>query len=226
MAVERYLLNELHPDAREAFEEHVFDCPACALDLRAATAFVDEAKAQLPALIGAQTLPPANPVKRKIKWDGWRLWMRPAFTVPAFATLLLVVGYQNIVTFPVLRAEANQPRLLSSAPLHGATRGGPGVTITADRQQGVALPLDISRQPDIAPATSYSFDLLDSDGRVAWTGRIAATAASDDTDQRITLAIPGPMLRNGSYTVVVSGVGPHGERIPVERYVFAVRFSD
>jgi len=38
MAAERYLLDELEPEAREAFEEHVFDCPECALDLRAARA--------------------------------------------------------------------------------------------------------------------------------------------------------------------------------------------
>ena len=51
MAAERYLLNELTPEAREAFEEHVFDCHECAMDIRAAAAFVDEAKIQLPALV-------------------------------------------------------------------------------------------------------------------------------------------------------------------------------
>ena len=30
MAAEGYLLNELTPDARDAFEEHVFDCAECA----------------------------------------------------------------------------------------------------------------------------------------------------------------------------------------------------
>ena len=54
MASERYLLNELTPDARDAFEEHVFDCPECALDLRAGTLFVHEAKVQLPELVASQ----------------------------------------------------------------------------------------------------------------------------------------------------------------------------
>jgi hypothetical protein len=223
MAAERYLLNELSPDAREAFEEHVFDCHECALDIRAAAAFVDEARAQLPALTQAVSSPPsANPVKPKLKWDRWFTGLRPAFAVPVFAALLLVLGYQNIVTMPALRTEVNQPRLLPSTPLHGATRGGSGVAITADRTHGVALPIEISQEPGVTPPTSYSFDLLDSQGKLVWTGIIAA--ASDGGDQRITLAIPGAMLQNGSYTVAVSGVGPQAERTPIERYVFAVRF--
>ena len=48
MATERYLLGELSPELREAFEEHYFDCQECALDLRTEAAFVDAAKAQLP----------------------------------------------------------------------------------------------------------------------------------------------------------------------------------
>jgi hypothetical protein len=227
MAAERYLLNELPPEAREAFEEHVFDCHECAMDIRAAAAFVDEARAQLPALVQAAPSTPSLPLARpRVKRDRWFAWLRPAFAVPVFATLLLVLGYQNLVTFPALRSEANEPRLLPSAPLHAATRGGSALTIAADRKRGVALPLEISQEPGVAPATSYAFDLLDSQQEQVWTGVIAAPAASDGDDQRITLAIPGAMLQNGSYSVAVSGVGPQGERTPIQRYVFTVRFID
>ena len=50
MLAERYLLNELPPEMRDAFEEHMFDCPECAFDMRAGAAFIDEAKLQLPGL--------------------------------------------------------------------------------------------------------------------------------------------------------------------------------
>ena len=227
MAAERYLLNELTPEAREAFEEHVFDCHECAMDIRAAAAFVDEAKIQLPALVRPlPSSPSAKPSKSKAKWDLWFAWLRPAVAAPVFAALLLVLGYQNFVTYPALRADADQPRLLPSAPLHGATRGASRVTITADREHGVGLPIQISPEPGTAPASSYSFDLFDSQGKLAWTGVIPAQAASDSGDQRITLAIPGKMLQNGSYAVAVSGVGPQGDRTPIERYEFAVHLNN
>ena len=35
-ATERYLLDELDPELRDQFEEHLFDCQDCALDVRAA----------------------------------------------------------------------------------------------------------------------------------------------------------------------------------------------
>jgi len=106
MAAERYLLDELTPDAREAFEAHLFDCPDCALDLRAGAAFVEEAKVQLPGLTAAAPAPtPSRPREPKIKREWWLSWLQPAFAAPVFATLLLVVGYQNLVTFPALRLQ-------------------------------------------------------------------------------------------------------------------------
>jgi hypothetical protein len=227
MAAERYLLDELTPDAREAFEEHVFDCPDCAMDLRASVAFVDEAKAQLPALTDPLPAPPSTgAIRPKVKRNQWLSWWRPAIAAPAFAALLAVVGYQNLVTFPGLRAEANQPRLLPWIPLHGATRGDGHLSVTADRQHGVALPIDLSQESGGVQFTSYSFELLDAQGKIVWTGNLAAPAESEVGGQRISLAIPGAMLRNGAYTVAVSGIGPREERAPVERYVFDIFLND
>jgi len=227
MASERYLLNELTPEAREAFEEHVFDCPECAMDLRASVAFVDEAKAQLPALTDPLPAPPSTgAIKAKVRRDHWLSWWRPAIAAPAFAALLVLVGYQNLVTFPGLRAEANQPRLLPWVPLHGATRGGGYLSITADRRRGVALPIDLLQEPGVGPYSSYSFELLDPQGKLVWTGDLAASADSEGDGQRISLAIPGAILGNGAYTVAVFGVGPHGERTAVERYVFDIFLND
>lgn len=38
--VEKYLLEELSIESREEFEEHLFDCQECALDLRVGATFL------------------------------------------------------------------------------------------------------------------------------------------------------------------------------------------
>jgi hypothetical protein len=229
MAAERYLLNELTPEARDAFEAHLFDCPECALDLRAGAAFVEEARTQLPGLTRkspASAPSPSREIKVKRQW--WQGWLRPAFAAPAFATLLLVIGYQNLVTFPALRASADQPRLLPWVPLHGATRGGAHLTVTADRRHGVALPVDLPPQPSMGAYASYAFDLYDPQGKLAWTGAASAPSNSDEAgeSQRLSLVIPGAMLKSGAYTVAVSGVAAHGERTELDKYVFNLQISD
>jgi len=227
MIAERYLLDELTPDAREVFEEHLFDCPKCALDLRAGAAFVQEAKAQLPELTSAAPAPvPPRSHGFRAKREWWLSWLQPAFAAPAFATLLLVLGYQNLVTFPTLRTAAIQPRLVPLAPLHGATRGASHLAVTADRKHGVALPVNLPLEPGIANYISYSIDLYDPQGRLAWTGVVAAPGEVARGDQPLSLVIPGAMLRNGAYSVAVSGVAPHGERTVIERYVFDLLLTD
>ena len=41
---EKYVLGELSPALREEYEEHFFDCQECALDVKAAAGFVDNAR--------------------------------------------------------------------------------------------------------------------------------------------------------------------------------------
>ncbi len=224
MAAERYLLNEMTPEAREAFEEHVFDCPDCALDLRAAAAFVNEAKAQLPTLMAPLPAPhSAGTVKPRVKRDSWLSWWRPVFAAPAFAALMLVLGYQNLVTLPTMRAEANQPRLVSWFPIRGATRGGP---ISSDREHGVGLPIDLSSQSGTAAYASYSIDLIDPQGKTVWTGSVAGPASDDNSGQRVMLAIPGAMHKNGAYTVAVSGIDPQGTRTQIDRFTVNLVFTN
>src|SRR3984893_19526268 len=96
---ERYLLDELDPEMRDQFEEHLFDCQDRALDGRAAAMFVEQSKAIL------SERPEAGPVKAPVpvsKAAGWFAWLRPAFAVPVFALLLAMVGYQHFVTAPRL----------------------------------------------------------------------------------------------------------------------------
>ena len=169
MTAERYLLEELTPDARDAFEEHMFDCPKCALDVRSGAAFIAEAKVQLPAIAMEEAAP------KQGSWQAGKptrlsRWWRPVFAVPAFAALLSVVVYQNLVTMPALHTAADSPHVVPVAPLYGAVRSGSRAIIKADRAQGVALPVDLSTDSDQGKFVSYSFELDDSQGKAAWTG--------------------------------------------------------
>ena len=226
MAAERYLLNELTPDAREAFEEHLFDCPECALDLRAGVAFVDEVRVRLPKLASKAAEPlPIQTYPARGKRESWFIWLQPSFAVPAFAVMLLIIGYQNFFVLPGLRETASQPQLLAWAPLHGSTRGVPRA-ILADRKHGVALPVELPQQPSPGAYAAYSFGLIDPQGKAVWTGSVAAPSDDAGEGQRISLAIPGSMLRNGSYTVTVSGVTPRGEHTVIDRYSFTLQLND
>jgi hypothetical protein len=223
LAAERYLLNELEPDAREEFEEHLFDCTECALDVRAGAAFIQEAKDQLPSLTGT-TLFPARPESggSRRKLDRWPAWWRPVFVAPAFAALLLAFGYQNLVTFPALRDSAEHPRIVPVAPLPGATRGGAHTFVLADRKSGVALSLELPTVPLAAGFVTYSFDLYDPSRKLVWTG----TAPTEIAGGPSSLEIPGDMLRKGPYKLEMSGVGPKGDRSAIETYTFDVHFSE
>jgi hypothetical protein len=221
MAAERYLLEELTPDVRDAFEEHMFDCPECALDVRCGTSFIGEAKAQLPKIgLGS---PAAKKISLPRERDKqWFAWLRPAFAFPVMATLLVVVGYQNLVTLPALHHSVNQPRIVQVAPLYGATRGGSHGTITADRVNGIALPIDLPLDSTAAGYPSFSFELSNAQGKSVWTGSVPAPAQNVNSDFQLSVIVPGGMLENGTCTLTVSGINPQGARSEVGRYVFDV----
>jgi hypothetical protein len=225
MAAERYFLEELSPDQRDAFEEHLFDCPKCALDVRSCAAFLDETRIQLPAMATEDVKP------RQGSWQAGKptrffSWWRPVFAVPAFAALLLVTSYQNLVTLPALRTAANQPHIVPVAPLYGATRGGARAIIKADRTQGISLPVDLSADSDAGKFVSYSFELDDPQGKAAWTGTMTASSQNASGDSQVSIVIPGGLLKSGAFSLVVSGIKANGDRTELERYVFDIEFSN
>jgi anti-sigma factor RsiW len=217
MATERYLLDEMTPDAREAFEEHVFECQQCALDLRATMAFVDEAKAQLPEIMGSRALPgDADIVKRRKPWFSW---LSPAFAVPAFAALLVVIGYQNLATIPALRSAAAQPQVLPWTSVHVGTRGAAPIPVTAGRNSGMVLLIDLQQ----AGYASFAFELYDAQGKRVWKSAPSAPA-SPDSDS-VSVVIPGRGLQQGTYTLAISGISSSGAISEVGRRIFDVRLS-
>jgi len=215
MASERYLLDELTPELRDAYEEHLFGCTECADDVRFGASLVEGAKAVLSGMAAA---PVKAEAKRKPERRDWVAWLRPTIMVPAFACLLVIVGYQNLVVYPALEALASEPRLLPPATvLAGETRGGLPV-VYADLVTGSTLTVPL---PQTAGYAAYKFDFYNSKSKLIWTHTMHSAGAADDL---ATIWLPG-RIKQDSYKLAVSGVTDSGESIPLQEQFFELRLK-
>lgn len=208
---ERYLLDELDPIQREQFEEHYFDCPECAKDVRAASLFVEQSKtilAEAPEKV-------AVPV-RSGRPTGWFAWLRPAFALPALALLLVIIGYQNLVTYPQLKEASNRPQVLPWVSLDISTRGASAQVISVP--PGGAFDLLVNIPPD-SRFSRYIADLLDPAGKVEWSLPIATVATQD----QYMVRVPAANREAGNYVLAVRGITAAGESLKVGRASFELQ---
>jgi|SRR5579862_6230274 len=205
-ATERYLLDELDADTRDQFEEHLFDCQDCAVDLRAGAMFVEQSK----VILGQPevSVPVRVPATAK---PGWFAWLRPALAVPVLALLLAVIGYQNFVQVPHLESAANQPQALPYASVNISTRGVVKTTVTT--VPGQDFNLFVSIPPDAAYA-AYTLELHNPAGQLKWSLRIPASSP-DDTR---SIHVPGAGLEQGTYQLVVKGITASGQSLDLGNY--------
>lgn len=209
---ERYLLNELDPDVRDEFEDHFFDCPDCARDMRAGSEFVEHTK----IILGESAAPVSERVRSHASqsenpgWAAWlpvgfRLaWFRPIWTVPALAVLLLVIGYQNLVTYPQLRGQLSQPRVLPWAAVAIGTWGGESHSLTLRQGSGFLV---IVRIPADGAYSLYKADLYNPQGRLECSINIPAVAGQDQWP----VQFPGASRESGTYKLSVHGVSAAGD---------------
>ena len=225
MAAERYLLDELTPEEKDAFEQHLFDCRECALDLRAGALFVTEAKVQLAemesqsaASSATQTVADRKKSKKKVWWFFWQ----PAFAVPAFAAMLAVIVFQNVSTIPSLRRATVEPRILHSNAIHAGTRGAAHTAVLADRIGGLALAIEL---PSSAAYSSYAFVLRDSTGKQVWNQNLTTSNVAVD-DSAVSLVIPGAGLMQSSYSLDIFGTSPQTGRVEIDHRILDVQFDN
>ena len=193
-ACEKYLLGELSPDLRDAYEEHYFSCAECATQLRLAAELVGAGQQ-----IFAQTPAPAVSAGAGIVQEsgGWLRWFRPAIAIPVLATLLLVVGYQNLVLIPQWK-ESRAPRLLPMFSLISAnTRGETVPSFTTQPNQPVGLYVDV---PADAAYSTYEITLVDPWGKTTPVRSLSYAEA-----QKTLVVVVNPGKISGKYALIISG---------------------
>jgi hypothetical protein len=203
-AAERYALGELAADVREAYEEHFFDCPECAVDIRAMSAFADGAREvfanEVPEVAPAAGWQPGRSTGRG--W--WGRVFQPLVAVPVFGALLLVIGYQNLRTIPQLEAQlVPRAQVLRSFSLATAgSRGAAGVEIAIRAWESFLLDFDITAdQEQRQRYSAYRCQLQDAAGQVLQQVRVSAEQAN----KTVELLLPAGMMHAGSYSIVIAG---------------------
>jgi anti-sigma factor RsiW len=207
--IERYLLNELDPEARDEFEMHYFDCPDCAADVRAGALFVEQSKVVL------SENPAASPVRVPVPAptsSGWGTWLRPVFAVPVLALLLAVIVYQDWANSRLQQA-ANSPRLLVSAVVNLNVRGTEPIAVPVHAGQAFGLSLNV---PPDNRFSSYKLDLYSPQGKLEWSRTIPASG--NDT---LSLYFPGSDHAPG--TLAVHGITAGGESEDLGRYAIELQ---
>jgi hypothetical protein len=215
MAAEKYLLGELPADSREQFEEHFFGCQECARDVRAGAAFVEHSKVVLAEPVAASSVSASVPASAK---PGWFAWLRPAFVAPVLAALLIVLGYQNLVTYPQLKQAALSPQILPWASINVSTRGTSTTQISPHVGEGFHLLVNI---PPDGHYTSYTFDLSSPSGRLEWSRTIPAASP----DEARSIYVPGANQEQGVYRLAVRGGTAAGESSDLGRYSIEVQIQ-
>jgi hypothetical protein len=214
MAVEKYLLKELPPESREEFEEHYFDCFECAADLRATEAFLDAAKSELEAA------PLARPLSQAKKKSPFAFLWTPAFAIPVFALLLLVIVYQNLMVYPRYSSEIAQlktPGILPALSMAGSnSRGGELPSITVPSGKPFLLLVDIPTQDQFS---SYTCSLESPSGAIAFTLQVSVQQAKDT----VSIGVPAGDRNPGTYTLIVRGNPNSGPPADLAQMHFVLR---
>lgn len=213
-AVEKYILGELTPRLRKEFEAHYFDCVDCAVNLRAGVAFAAASRQYFAEAV----VPEAVVVTPSSSWFGW--W-KPFVVVPAFAVLLFIVGYQNLVSIPNLRrglidtvAEAPPWFSLVDSTVHGSA----GTRVEIVPGQPFDLVFDITASPRDANSV-FVATAKDAAGNTVASLLVSARRA----EKPVILHVPGG-VGEGNYKVVILDQA-RGASVPAGELPFTVAFS-
>jgi hypothetical protein len=215
--VEKYVLGELSADEREQFEEHYFDCPECASDIKALVRIRAASRLILEEDAAAEVSSRERRPER-----GWFAWLKPAVAVPAIAALAAVVLFQATVTIPGLKklgaTGATVQVYESSYRLQGTTRSGNTSRVVVDSNESFGLDFDFTPNSSFE---HYQGRLLDPTGKAVLTFRLKA----EEANKELHLVVPAGLLGSGTYQLVFVGENAAMNSAPGSNEVQRLSFS-
>jgi len=187
MAAERYILGELEPAERDAFEEHFFDCSVCADDVRDSAKFA----------AGVRTTDARVKVPAAGRFNWW--------ATAAASVFAAVLGYQSLIVIPQMRTAMHtqtQPvpvmRLATEEITLDSQARGTSTVITARQDEAVPLGVVIH---DRDPHQDYVLEIRDAADRV----RDSLKVPAQDSSEPVRLVVGAGRLSSGNYKVVIRG---------------------
>ena len=179
MAAEAYILDDLEPAERSAFEEHFFDCTACTGDVLDAAAVADGVRTE-----------PTNvvPFRHYREWAaaaavaiaiGLAYHYRPQHALPQPTAPISIIDAEQVI-------ELDAPRAAQS----------PYVIVG---KQSVSVDFII---PITDPHPPYVCELRDAAGHVIGSKTVTTR---EDAAEPVSLVIPAGKFHSGNYTLGIRG---------------------
>jgi hypothetical protein len=197
MAAERYILGELEPAERDAFEEHYFECSVCADDVRDSAKFA----------AGVRTSDAWVKQRTAARFNWW--------ATAAASVFAAALGYQSLIVIPQMAekrdAHAQSARVLMQPQQLNSESRGPSVAVVLARPDEpvlLAIPFTATTQGP------HRGEIHDSRGK-----QVGDAFDVPETGELVPLFVPAGTLHSGNYTLVIRGAGGQED----SRYRFEVR---
>ena len=191
-ACEKYLLGELPAAQRDAYEEHYFSCAECAAQLRCAAEFLGASR----EILAAARAPRSS--SDEARATNWFAWFRPAYAAAALAGLLLLIGYQNLVTIPNYQRAASSQILPMHSLITAGTLGDESLNFSVPADKPFGLFVDVPYDPAFR---AYLLALESPSGSTTPLRSLNAAEA-----QKTQIFVINPGRQAGKYAIVVSGL--------------------
>src|SRR5258705_13936405 len=217
MAVERYLLGELSGAPLDSFEEHLFECSECAMEVKIGGTFIHAVRTEVsvPRRVAAPRVESAR------RWPSW--FTSPWVLAPALAACLVILAFQTFVLQPRMKleiAQAQAPAVLNPLVLANAGPRGDSIpAIVAPEHGSFVISLDV---PTTGGFSSYRCALFAQDGSLLWETTVSPEQARD----ALLISMPAGKVKEGLNTFLIQGLpantGASGTLVDLAKYKFRV----